>query len=233
MKVYWAPLDNKEMNLTLAYYEPSRLANNIPVDLRDSGYYKCPAFMETVKNTFALKSPISLDIDFNPSKQLASAGNENLFNLKARIDDATDHRIVQFGFNYLFFAEKPLRMTQMHPYLHHNTFTDNGNTLLGEFDVGRWLRPLQASFIINPKIKDYSYRIKRGDIYSYIRFNTDEKIELVNFDVTPKIEEIADSCLQMKQSGHKSSFSLDFCYKSFIMYKRNKALMREIEAQGL
>jgi hypothetical protein len=156
MKVYWAPLDNKEMNLTLAYYEPSRLANNIPVDLRDSGYYKCPAFMETVKNTFALKSPISLDMDFNPSKQLASAGNENLFNLKARIDDATDHR-----------------------------------------------------------------------------FNTDEKIELVNFDVTPKIEEIADSCLQMKQSGHKSSFSLDFCYKSFIMYKRNKALMREIEAQGL
>ena len=165
--------------------------------------------------------------------RIASASNEALYNLKARIDDATDHRIVQFGFNYLFFAEKPLRITQMHPYLHHNTFTENGNTLLGEFNIGKWLRPLQASFIINPNKKDYSYRIKRGDIYSYIRFDTDEKVELVNFDVTPKIEEIADSCLQMKQSGHKSSFSLDFCYKSFIMYKRNKAMLRELKAQGL
>lgn len=233
MKVYWAPLDNKEVNLTLAYYEPTRLSNNIPVDLRDSGYYKCPAFMETVKNTFVLKSPISLDIDFNPSRQLASSSNEQLYNLKARIDDATDHRIVQFGFNYLFFAEKPVKMTQMHPYLHHNTFTENGNTLLGEFDIGRWLRPLQASFIIDPSKKDYSYRIKRSDIYSYIRFNTDEKIELVNFDITPKIEQIADSCLQMKQSGHGKSFPLDFCYQSFILYKRRQAIMKEIKAQGL
>jgi hypothetical protein len=233
MKVYWAPLDNKEMNLTLAYYEPGRLATNIPVDLRSSGYYKCPAFMETVKNTFVLKSPISLNLEFNPSKQIASASNEQLYNLKARIDDALDHGIVQFGFNYLFFAEKPLKITQMHPYLHHNTFTRNANTLLGEFDCGRWLRPLQASFVIDPSIKDYTYDIKRGDIYSYIRFNTDEKVELVNFDLTPKIEEIADSCLQMKQSGHNSSFSLDFCYKSFIMYKRNKVLLRELRAQGL
>ena len=233
MKVYWAPLDNKEVNLTLAYYEPTRLSNNIPVDLRDSGYYKCPAFMETVKNTFVLKSPISLDLNFNPSKQLASANNQSLYGLKVRIDDATDHRIVQFGLNYLFFAEKSVKMTQMHPYLHHNTFTENGNTLLGEFDVGQWLRPLQASFIIDPIKKDYSYRIKRGDIYSYIRFNTDEKIELVNFDVTPKIEEIANSCLQMKQSGQGKSFSLDSCYKSFILHRRKQAIMREIKSQGI
>ena len=89
------------------------------------------------------------------------------------------------------------------------------------------------AFVIDPNIKDYSYDIRRGDIYSYIRFNTDEKVELVNFDVTPKIEEIADSCLQMKQSGHNASFSLDFCYKSFILYKRNKAMLRELRGQGL
>lgn len=233
MKVYWAPLDNKEIKLTLAYYEPSRLVNNIPIDIRDSGYYKCPAFIETVKNTFVLSSPISLDVDFNPSKQLASASNQNLYSLKARIDDATDHRIVQFGFNYLFFAEKPVKITQMHPYLHHNTFTENSNTLLGEFDCGKWLRPLQAAFVLDPKKKDYSYKIKRGDVYAYIRFHTEEKVELINFNITPKIEEVADNCLQMKMSGHGKSFSLDFCYKQFTMYKQRQIVMRELKAQGL
>ena len=233
MKIYWAPLDNKELNLTMAYYEPTRLSNNIPIDLRGSAYYRCPAFMETVKNTFVLKSPISINADFSPSAQRFETNYEEMFKLKVRIDDSVDHGIVQFGFNYLLFAEKPVKVTQMHPYLHHNSFTENGNVLLGEFDCGRWLRPLQAAFVINPKLKDYSYKIKRGDIYSYIRFHTDEKVELVNFDVTPKIEEIADSCLQMKNSGHSSPFSLDFCYNQFIMYRRKQAIMREIKAQGL
>jgi hypothetical protein len=37
----------------------------------------------------------------------------------------------------------------------------------------------------------------------------------------------------MKQSGHGKSFSLDFCYNQFIMYKRKKAILKELKAQGL
>jgi hypothetical protein len=232
MKVYWAPLDNKELNLNLAYYEPGRLSNNIPTDLKDSGYYRCPAFLETVRNTFVLKSPINIQFRVNPSRQQAEANDNALFGLKIRFDDALDHRIAQFGFNYLMFAERPLKFTQIHPYLHHNSFTDNGNALLGEFDCGQWLRPLQAAFVLDPSKQEYNYNIKRGDVYSYIKFDTDEKIEMVRFDATPAIEDIADSCLQMKQAGNGRPFSLDKCYNQFIIHKRRKAILTEIKRQG-
>jgi hypothetical protein len=234
MKVYWAPLDfTEDTDLTLAYYEPTRLSTNIPVDLKDSAYYRCPAFMETVKNTFVLKSPITIDFKFNTQTQMAEASNDYLFKEKIRLNDATEHGIMQLGFNYLLFSEKPLVVTQLHPYLHHNTFTNNANAVLGEFDCGRWVRPLQAAFILNPKESEFNFNVKRGDIYSYIRFNTKEKIELVNFNVTPTIEKVVNSCLDLKKSGNLKPFSLDFCYNQFIMYRYKQAIMKELKAQGL
>lgn len=232
MKVYWAPLDNAEVNLDLAYYEPNRLSSNIPNDLKNSAYYRCPAFLETVRNTFVLKSPINLKFKINPGQQQYQADNNNLFQTKVRFEDAVNHRIGQFGFNYLIFSEKPLTFTQIHPYLHHNSFTSNGNSLLGEFDCGRWLRPLQSAFVLDSSKQIYEYDIKRGDAYSYIKFNTDKKIEMVRFEVTPVIENIAGSCLQMKQAGTGRPFSLDKCYNQFIIHRRRQVILSEIKKQG-
>jgi hypothetical protein len=232
MKVYWAPLDQKDINFTLAYYPPSRLPNEIPTNIKNSNFYKCPAFTDTIKNTFALKSPFELTAKFNPSLQQASSNYEDLFNHKVNMED-TNLGIIQFYFSYIFFSEKPLKITQMHPYLHHNTFTENGNGLLGEYDCGQWLRPLMAPYILDPKKQEYNYNIKRGDIYSYIRFNTEEKVELVNFEPTQRINDIIKECLNLKTSSNKTTFSLNASYKQFMLYRRKQAIMQEIKAQGL
>ena len=141
--------------------------------------------------------------------------------------------IIQFYFSYIFFSETPVNLTQMHPYLHHNTFTENGNGLLGEYDCGQWLRPLMAPYILDPKKQEYNYNIKRGDIYSYIRFNTEEKVELVNFEPTERINDIINECLNLKVSSNKSTFSLKYSYKQFMMYRRKQAILQEIKRQGI
>lgn len=231
VKVYWAPLDNQNLDLTLAYEQPERLTKCIPARIKNSPYYRCPAFLENIKNTFVLKSPISLDFSITPSEQRVDTTDQMMMQ-KVNLELAQNNGIIQFGFNFIFFCDQPLTITQMHPYLHSNTFTENTNTLSASFNCGKWFRPLQAAFVLGDK-QNFDFSIKRGDIFSYIGFDTQETVELINFDITPEIHQIVQSCMDMKVSNKSTPYSLTYCYNQFMLYRKQKLLLKAIKEQGL
>jgi len=69
---------------------------------------------------------------------------------------------------------------------------------------------------------------KRGDIYSYIRFFTDEKIKMTEFELTDDIQEIVSRCLSLKFCKTGGNMPLQEVYSSFLRKKYNKKLLRLI-----
>lgn len=234
--VYWSTVesrgDGSSRDFSLAYQEPVPLKDVVPKKIADSPYGKCPAFFETLKNTYALKSPVSFKIKIDPKSKEYATDSDILFN--SQFTAPTDqHGIAQFNFGFIFFSEKPLTMSQMHPYLHNNSITRNGNIAYGEFDCGKWLRNIACAVILDPNIKQYEFNLTNNDIFSYTKFHTDEKVILKRFDMTDKIRDISNKCFDFKLRKSKGIDSLLKVYDVFEKARYRKPLLREIKANLL
>ena len=87
--------------------------------------------MEKIKNTYVLRSPFDLDFKIDPNGVFC---NNELFD-KVNLNDM-GHKIMQIQMPYIFFADGPCEASIIHPYLHHNTFTENSNTVFGQYNIG-------------------------------------------------------------------------------------------------
>lgn len=233
--VYWSTIEIRDAvskDLSLAYRDPEPLRDAIPKHIKDSPYGKCPAFFETIKNTYVLRSPVSFKLKLDQNSKEYATDNDDLFKSKF-IAPHDIHGIAQFNFGYMFFSEKPLIMSQSHPYLHNNTYTRNGNVAYGEFDIGRWLRNIACAIILDPNLKQYEFNITNNDIFSYTKFHTDEKIILKRFDMTDKIREISYKCFDYKLRKSRGIDSLYKVYEAFERARYRKPLLREIKANLL
>lgn len=218
MKIHWSGVD-VEPDMTMAFLYPQKLSDHIPKHLQHSEYYRCPAFTQKIKNTYVLRSP--WDLEFNIDTNGVFCNNELIS--KVNLENMGS-RILQMQIPYIFFAEESCEATVMHPYLHHNSFTENGNTVYGQYNIGKWFRPIQAGFVLKDSMS-YAYNIKRGDVFAYINFETDKKIALEHFHPTNEILSIMHKCLNFKKAK-KGIFSLDKCYEVMLSYAYTKKLKK-------
>ena len=74
MKIYYSNdeivksennLVSPKADMSMAFLPPEPLNRNIPKKLTLSNYVRCPAFTDTIKNTYALKFPFSFKIKIN------------------------------------------------------------------------------------------------------------------------------------------------------------------------
>jgi hypothetical protein len=228
-KVYYSFGTNKELS-AMSYLHPEKLSKNIPDEVKESSFVKCAAFVKVLKNTYVLKCPVDVSFTVNIKEEVIHSDNMELTKSVVAINQFhAKSKIFQFKFPYLFFSETPLIMQQTHPYLHINSFTDIGNLVEGEFDISKWFRPLVSAH--RAKIEDeININLKRGDVYCYIRFVSDDNIELVPFEINNKIEKYKHDCLNLKK--HTSRFqSLETVYRVFSKHGMNKRILREIKKQ--
>ena len=71
--------------------------------------------------------------------------------------------------------------TNLPAYYHDNGYTRSVDAICGSYDIGRWFRP-GVRPLFQKKPGATSININEGDALMYVKFNTDEKIELVEFD---------------------------------------------------
>lgn len=214
-------------DMSMAFIPPEALNKHIPQNVKLSNYVRCPAFTDTVKNTYALRFPFSFRLKIDQSTGGVESDAPEL--VKTYFIPPTDKSgIIQIQLGTLFFADKSCIASQMHPYLHNNTLTQQCNVLQGEYNIGKWLRPINLAFVVNSTKKDIILDFKRGDIYSYIRFFTDEKIKMTEFELTDDIQEIVSRCLSLKFCKTGGNMPLQEVYSSFLRKKYNKKLLRLI-----
>jgi hypothetical protein len=194
---------NKTLNdITLVPLESvlKSITNN-----RQSHYIKCPAFTDYYKNCFLVRAPFDIELEVQKT-------NEGIkyFNLKnytqefcnAYIVDRNKENslfsMISIDWGCIFYSEKSVLIEQLPATLHTHEveFLKNIMLVQGTFDISAWYRPLHYAFEIIDDTKPIT--IKRGDPLFYVRFVTDEKVNIIYDFENTYVDEISNACGQVK-----------------------------------
>jgi hypothetical protein len=133
-----------------------------------------------------------------------------------------EKKFFSFKNRYIFFTEeKSLDVTfYEYPALEDNNITNRCMITSGKFDIGRWFRNSEFAFILRKDVNDF--KIETGEIYSYMRFHTDEKINFKQFRMNNELDQLTKDCFHL---NNKMKTLINY-YKAF---KNKKFILKEIK----
>jgi hypothetical protein len=186
----------------------------------------CPAFRNELHNVFGIKSIYDYEFSVNAeTREVSTTIYDQKFYNRHVIVRSMKERIFSFSQEMIFFTDESslLMSGDLFPYLEDNNITERCIVYPGQFDIGRWYRPVEFAF----KLKDRynTFKIEAGEIYQYIRFHTDNNIKFIQFRDTPKLNGMLKDITETR-SYKKGIFSLDYYYERF---KLKKLIMKEIK----
>lgn len=165
----------------------SSLSKETNLNRKNVIFKKCPAHTDFLKNTFVFKSPfdinLSVDIDENQSSVLSQNLNQILFDriIDFRFLDKNEkgespYPILGIDFVNSFTVDVPVLLETLPAFLHYNDFTSKCTVIPGEFDIHKWVRPIELVF--ECKEKKTIIEIKKGDALCYFKFRTGDVVKI-------------------------------------------------------
>ena len=245
IKVYWTRSYPKHEDLMKMGLNPKAMMSGLRIPapkpvLQHLNYKeffgpvvsKCPAIVDDLKNVFVIKSPVDIQIEVDNQINKLNVLKQELDFAKAFLGDPQGKwGIHQLGMGYLFFAEKSLVATQLPAYYDENDFTKWTHTISSSFDIGNWFRVAgKPAFMIKQDAKTID--IKEGDPLIYYKFNTTEKIKLIEFD-DQELQRLNEKspewmCSTLKDHTDKV-LTLEKCYAYFNQYKMRQRILKLIK----
>jgi hypothetical protein len=245
--VYWSP--HLSLNVyginNIHYQEPLNLIPYMAAEKnkKTNGpvFYSCPAYLEGFKNSFVIENPFDFDFTFPYTMDTVLNANAPLPALDKKTDTfiegwantrppaRTDSLSIDISIAWIFFCEEDLIMRTTPPFLHK---TEYGKTTLyipGEFNIGSWFRPVDMALQMWPGETDFKSPV--GEPLLYVHFDTEEKVQLKRFYMTPEIYEISGACVKYKLFSPKSSLSK--VYNIFKGAKLDKVLAKLIKEAAI
>jgi len=158
--------------------------------------YKCPAITDFYKNKFVIKSPFDFYGEAEKQQDHLLLNTNAEETLKSNFIHFTQTNDLQLNiFDYVFWSDEDVEMEVIPPPI------NNLLPVSGMFNIKNWIRPVHPSYYVYPSVKQFTFNIKRGDPYLYIKFNTKKKVELkYNFDkaLLEEAQKMAKSSRYMK-----------------------------------
>jgi hypothetical protein len=176
--------------------------------------FKCPAVSDYFKNLYSVSSLYDYTLKVNEDLSVTSDKySQKFFDKHVNVRDS-GLGFISFTQPYIFFTEeKSLEMTwQMPPHLEKDS-DKNYFSVPGRFDIGKWFRPMDFSFIL--KEGESVFNIKENEVYSYINFHTNKKIVFKKFIPTENIYLYSNSCIRSNSGRKVGGRSLVEYYKNF------------------
>jgi len=208
-------LQNKPQ-LELLVMEPERLG----VSDNNGNYKYCPAFSIYNSQTFLLRSPFDLDLNFygNEVNVLYSSITPNVIKDHLTIESGPKP-IVQLELHIGFVSDETCLIESTCDHFSINRPNNHIRVIPGTYDISSWQRQLNFSFEWVDTSQPVS--IKRGDPLLYIRFRTknlNEKFELQKIEMT-------DDLVNSVARSQLSKFYVSG--KTWTLMKLNKILRRK------
>lgn len=222
--VFWACIEDPWMlaeqpePVSKNFYEKYKFDKSEPSSLINY----CPAFNSNLENLYCLKSLYDYHFDIRGDEVITDKFDQAFFNEHVHIR-SIKNRFFSFRNKYIFFTNEPSLPVTFYefPFLEDNNITQRCIIPAGIYDIGKWFRNSEFSFILK---KDFNqFKIEKGEIYSYIRFHTRNKIEFKQFRYNQKLAEYNNDGFQLTRNPMKN---LENYYKAF---KNKKLILREIE----
>ena len=176
-------------------------------------HYQCPAFQDSLNNTFILRCPIDISIKVNKKNNVLQISSDacSIPMISGRPSENTRFQLFSFQYFFTFISKHDDIMVEQLPALYHkNDFTDKCQIIIGRFNIGKWIRPIEmgAVMITSESEEDIFINIKKGDAISYIRFICDDNIvtkRLEDIVEIKKILEIGKACTDVKKFSPRLS----------------------------
>lgn len=190
----------------------------------------CPGMVDEMKRTIVVKSPVTVSLEYKDQGNLKVHSQDPEFGSIFFGQPQGKNGIHQLGFGYIFFADKPLMATNLPAYYDVNGYTENVQALCGSYDIGRWLRPgVRPLFQMKPDKKKVD--IREGDALMYVKFNTDEKINFIEFS-THELDQMGfhspiNDCITLK--NQKPPTPLWKCYEYFDNARMSQKVLKIIK----
>ena len=178
---------------------PESLLSNLSKQQPGMLHYTCPAFIETFKHTYIIRSYFDVSIKVDPLKRSIEVDKDKSFIQKYitnRNQDCSPDGNMIFSLNQelLFITDNDVEIETLPCYYHNNDFVDKTMFISGRFNIKKWIRSIEAAVIVKKTASSTEpifINIKRGDPIYYVRFHLKDnsKLNLVQECDFNKIEE--------------------------------------------
>jgi hypothetical protein len=226
---------NNEITVYWTTYNSERLRSSEPIDLykeyinkRSSmniGLNMCPAFKGYMNNMFGLQSIFDYEFKINGNEFLLKNYNKDFFEKNVSVRSLQD-KVFSFNQNHIFFTEeKNLEMSSgIQPFLEDNNINKRCIIIPGTMDIGKWFRPIDFAFVLKDEFDEF--KIKEKEVFQYINFNTDSKINFKEFHMNEKLFYYKDLVVNAKSNRRVKIRSLNEYYS---MFNIKKNVLKEIK----
>jgi hypothetical protein len=230
INVYWACLEdewlraNKPVPLSKLFYDKKLYINK---DV-NNGINGCPAVNDDMHNVFGLES--IYDYEFTMTNEgVVSPYNDQLFANRHLVVRSKENKFFTFRQDLIFFTDEPslLMTSNMFPYLEDNSVTERCMIPQGTFDIGRWFRNTDFTFYLKNNYD--TFKISFGDIYSYVKFHTTEKINFIEYRHDEKMSSYLQDVIRARNYFPRAR-SLEEYY---FMLKIKKLILLDIKKRIL
>jgi len=225
INVYWSCLEKEWMRAK----KPEPIVNSFLENNKNkkeiSNTIVCPSFKKNIKNTYSLNSIYDYEFTVRGDEVFTEVNDLEFFNRHVLVR-SLEEKFFSFSQGMVFFTEEDGLELEvgLYPFFEQNNVTKNCILIPGSLDIGKWFRVLDFSFYL--KNESDSFRIKEDEAYSYIRFNSKEKINFIEYYPTEKIKQYIDDTLDSRKSM-PSVRSLQEYYRNF---KIKNLILKEIKS---
>lgn len=218
--IYWSPMtaDVKSDQLqfvNVLYEEPVPFLNYTAKKRESPDYLRCPAITETYRNTFVISAPFSFRVDIDPITRQVSATMSQVQCNGLMMDRGTNNSeknpvALTLPPAYLFYAKDDVTMESRPMMLERPESLDNVNHIPGEFNIGKWRRPVEFAVEVIDLTKPVN--VVQGDALFCVKFNTPDKSR-VKFERVEMTEKLYMECASMASIKFvRPSLSLEKLY---------------------
>jgi hypothetical protein len=196
----------------------------------NADFKRCPAYINLLKNTFVILSPIDLKIDINAQELWANTVEPQYLPkelLRLRFDEGNSPPYTTFSLiipKMVFTTEQDVMLELVDPFMEWER-KNPVRVIGGQFNIYKWVRPIECAYEANQNV--FTYLIKRGEPLHYVRFYTNDPndiIALQRVEITTEIEEDIAENINIKSLIKNSSleflYNLRSKYKSFVKRKK-------------
>jgi hypothetical protein len=226
INVYWASIEKEWFRakepepVSSLFYKGDKFNKDDPgLDM-----VHCPSFNSHLKNVFALRSMYSYEYLLENGSVLSQEYDQDFFDRHVVVK-SYDKRLLTFDQSLIFFTdEDSLEVTLCeYPFFEENEVTRRCLIIPGKMDIGKWYRNTNMMFYLKKEFN--SFKIKENDIYSYLRFHTEEDINFIEYRYTDTLNKYLFDGINSRLNK-KTTYSMK---KYYSMFKTKKLILEEIK----
>jgi hypothetical protein len=223
INIYWA-CNEKEWMLATA---PEAVSKKFYAEKKYitghafAGVNECPAFNGALKNLYTMKSLYNYHFYVDPDKTWTDVKTQEFFEEHVLIREPK-LRMFSFMNKYIFFTDSDSLDTTFYqfPYLEDNNITKRCMPIVGKFDIGQWYRNTEFAFYLKPDFNEF--KIEKDEVYGYVQFHTDQKINFIQYAMTDKLRGYA-------KDGFALNPNMGVMEKYYMHFKLKKLILKEIK----